>query len=475
MPDTLRLFAPLGRLETLFPVLRRVLSDGLRLDKPLPVLDLAQVRCFDLAVLGSSWRVRAPYVYPLLCQAQDLSFPERNGQPLEGFPGVDWLVLGGDMEHFARTLRAAVAKVGWREIRLVPYLRIKGPLPRERREGDVPVRLRKTWHFVNHVAVAKIMDQLLALPEERWTETGYVAVHDHIGVFAPYIERFLAKPPRLVLELGCGLGQMTRSLARMFPQAKVVGLDVSLDSLAVARQKFDMPNLEFKPFDFANRFAFDTGAVDLIVSSSALNISDNQAKTAAETFRVLAPDGLLVNGCICEPFHVYWDFPRSAFRPTRSNLLLHDWNQAAAKRGHGLALYHWTQAQSSHYFVSAKLASFAPLYQKVQDEVLQGSFVPYDYPQCTAVMAAGGKVGHEPARVPGADHLEAVEEILGAYGRASSAVRELSEMNWLAHAALLGLWPESLDFLTACLPRAGQTLATALSPELLESLNPKAA
>lgn len=94
------------------------------------------------------------------------------------------------------------------------------------------------------------------------------------------------------------------------------------------------------------------------MSSSALNISENQVRTAAETFRVLAADGLLVNGCIFEPFHTYFDFPKSALRPTRSNLFLHDWRKAAARKGFGLALTHWTRANSRHYFSSRSLGVF---------------------------------------------------------------------------------------------------------------------
>jgi len=468
MPPSHRVYIPALRLDTVFPLLATAFKAGpakLVLEKPLPGLQLAGLRCFHLAVMGSSWRVRTPYVYPLLSTEKDLSFPERHGKPLERFDGVDWVMLGGDPKTFTLMLGDAARRNHWETIRVIPFLAASGPLPQERQESDVPVLLFKKWYFVNHLAVAAIQDQLLALPEERWPETGYVAVNDHFGLFAPFIERYLAKPPALILELGCGLGQMTRSLAARFPEAKVVGLDVSRESLDVAREKFRLPNLEYRVFDFANRFALDTGSADLIVSSSALNISDNQARTAGEVFRVLSPEGLLVNGCIFEPFHTYWDFPRSALRPTHSNLLTPDWKATAERHGKGMTLHHWTGALSSHYFTAAQLDGFDALYRRWLAEIDHTPLAPYDYPQCTGFMTAGGLVPQGETRgVPPANHLEAVGEILGAYARASETVRDLSELNWMSQAALMELFPEALEYLAALLPGAAGSISQGLLP-----------
>lgn len=479
MPANHRVFIPAGRLETVFPLLVAAFKSRttrISLEKPLPRLVLSSLRCFDLAVMGSSWRMRTPYVYPLLATEKDLSFPERHGRPLERFNGVDWVMLGGDPTIFTLMLGDSAGRNNWETIRIIPYMTASGPLPQERQECDVPVLLFKKWYFVNHLAVASIKDQLLTLPEERWNETGYVAVNDHYGLFSPFIERYLAKPPALILELGCGLGQMTRSLAARFPDAKVIGLDVSRESLAVASETFRLPNLEYRVFDFANRFALDTGSADLIVSSSALNISDNQARTAGEVFRVLAPEGLLVNGCIFEPFHTYWDFPRSALRPTHSNLLTPDWKTTAERHGKGMALHHWTGALSSHYFSSVQLDGFEVLYKRWLAEIDHALIAPYDYPQCTGFMAAGGTVPlGNTWGVPPANHLEAVGEILGAYERASQTVRELSELNWLSQAALAELFPEALDYLAACLPGAAGVISQALQPVYSHFARPAAA
>jgi len=479
MARTLRVFIPAARLEAFLAPVRTALSGGgveFRLAKPRPRLVLSELACYDLAVVGSAWRGRAPYVFPLTATARDMCYPEWRGRPLENIPGVDWVVLGGDPAHFSLVVARAASRCGYDAVEMTPFFAVQGPLPRTRQESDVSVRLRKDWFFVNHLAVAHYMDQLLALPEERWHETGYVAVQDHFETFRPYIEGRLAREPRLIVELGCGLGQTARSLARRFPDARVVGLDVSRESLLVAREKFKLPNLEYREFDFANRFAFEDGSVDLAVSSSALNISRTQAKTASETFRILAPDGLLVNGCIFEAFHGYWDFPQSAFTPTRSNLFLVDWLAAATRRGMGMELYHWTRAISSHYFASGRLAGFEDVFARWQAGVRHEPFAPYDYTHCTGFMVAGGKaVTPAGVKVPPANHMDAMEAVLAAYERLDPAGQDLTDMNWLTVASCMGLFPESGSFLAQCLPGAAHIIGRALDPNVLQHIRPQAA
>lgn len=43
--------------------------------------------------------------------------------------------------------------------------------------------------------------------------------------------------PRRILEVGCGTGKNLAELARIFPQAEIVGLDLSAEMLGKARQK----------------------------------------------------------------------------------------------------------------------------------------------------------------------------------------------------------------------------------------------
>lgn len=473
----LRIFIPASHVNAFYAAARRSIdgSGVLVLEKPAAVLHLESLACMELAIVGSSWRCRTPYVFPLLATPKSPSYADVRQRPLEAVAGADWVVLGGEPEVFARALRLAL-ETHAQTARIIPFLSVGGELARTRQKDDVQVRLAKQWFFVNHVAVSQVMDQLLALPEERWGETGYVAVVDHYPTFRPLIEAGLARPPKLILELGCGLGQMARSLAVAYPQARVIGLDVSRESLNVARKTFCLPNLEYKEFDFARRYAFEDGEADLIVSSSALNISSNQARTAAETLRILAPDGLLVNGCILEPYHEYWDFPSSAFLPTRSNLLPWDWLEAARTKGLGLDLHHWSRANSPHYFASARVNGFDALYKAMVDSLDYSPLASYSYTHCTAFMSIGGIVPAAAAPlVPPSNHLEAMEHILAAYENEPPAGQVLTEVNWLAVCACHNLFPEATQYLCACLPRAAHIIRHILDPNLLKAIRPEAA
>lgn len=46
--------------------------------------------------------------------------------------------------------------------------------------------------------------------------------------------------PRCILEVGCGTGKNLAELARFFPHAEIVGLDLSADMLARARKKIEI-------------------------------------------------------------------------------------------------------------------------------------------------------------------------------------------------------------------------------------------
>lgn len=52
--------------------------------------------------------------------------------------------------------------------------------------------------------------------------------------------------PRSILEVGCGGGFFTAKLAQKFPQAKVVGIDLNPQAIALAKKQHRAPNLSFE-------------------------------------------------------------------------------------------------------------------------------------------------------------------------------------------------------------------------------------
>ncbi|HEX6871115.1 MAG TPA: methyltransferase domain-containing protein, partial [Micromonosporaceae bacterium] len=69
-----------------------------------------------------------------------------------------------------------------------------------------------------------------------WDPGTYLRYGDERGrPFWELLGRVAAERPRVVVDLGCGPGQLTVGLAERFPQARVVGLDSSPEMVERAR------------------------------------------------------------------------------------------------------------------------------------------------------------------------------------------------------------------------------------------------
>jgi SAM-dependent methyltransferase len=100
--------------------------------------------------------------------------------------------------------------------------------------------------------------------------------------------------PFTVLNFGCGIGSSEPYLAREFPQADIRSIDVSEESLAVARENCrDMPKVSFSAFD--GRTIPFPGPVDVILVAGVLHHIAPAERPAIlqELRRVLADDGLI--------------------------------------------------------------------------------------------------------------------------------------------------------------------------------------
>ncbi|GAB4351880.1 MAG: methyltransferase domain-containing protein [Immundisolibacter sp.] len=112
-------------------------------------------------------------------------------------------------------------------------------------------------------------------------------------------------PPALdgatVLDLGCGCGRDCYLLSRLVgPTGRVIGVDMTEQQLAVARQhldyhaeKFGYSNVEFRHGYIEYLDGIADASVDLVVSNCVLNLSPDKPRVFAEIFRVLKPGGEL--------------------------------------------------------------------------------------------------------------------------------------------------------------------------------------
>lgn len=130
--------------------------------------------------------------------------------------------------------------------------------------------------------------------------------YDHYAVLQREIEsrlleriEFQRHEPSMILDLGCGTGSASRTLANQFPQANVVALDWSPAMLAQAGA-----GMEEKSHSGLSRLCADMHALplaarsaDLIFSSLALQWSYDIPAVFREFRRIMKADAMLVFTC----------------------------------------------------------------------------------------------------------------------------------------------------------------------------------
>jgi ubiquinone/menaquinone biosynthesis C-methylase UbiE len=96
------------------------------------------------------------------------------------------------------------------------------------------------------------------------------------------------------LEIGCGTGRVTRHLRNILsPASSLVASDISQDMLAVAKEKLQNRNIEWKIID-AESLPFETDSIDLVVCYFGYMFVPDKAKAFGEALRVLRKGGMLL-------------------------------------------------------------------------------------------------------------------------------------------------------------------------------------
>jgi SAM-dependent methyltransferase len=111
---------------------------------------------------------------------------------------------------------------------------------------------------------------------------------DSLAPFETALEA-VEPPPKRVLDLGTGTGAGARAVAGRFPEAEVVGADLSERMLAEARQNLPAELASRVRFEAADASAlpYDDDSFDLVTLANMIPFFDELA-------RVVAPGGLLL-------------------------------------------------------------------------------------------------------------------------------------------------------------------------------------
>lgn len=103
----------------------------------------------------------------------------------------------------------------------------------------------------------------------KWDPKQYAKFSDHRDhPFHDLMARITAGDPQLVVDLGCGSGSQTYSLARRWPAARVIGLDSSAEMINQARATHQAPKLSYEIAD-ATTWMPDPDT-DVLVSNAML-------------------------------------------------------------------------------------------------------------------------------------------------------------------------------------------------------------
>ncbi|MGY1659824.1 trans-aconitate 2-methyltransferase [Geodermatophilus sp. SYSU D00705] len=125
-----------------------------------------------------------------------------------------------------------------------------------------------------------------------WDPAGYLRFADERArPFADLVGRIGARDPRVVVDLGCGEGALTASLAARWPGARVTGVDSSSEMLAVARAHAAPERLAFRLGDV--RTWCPAEPVDVLVTNAVLHWVPGHVELLRRWAGQLAPGGWL--------------------------------------------------------------------------------------------------------------------------------------------------------------------------------------
>jgi SAM-dependent methyltransferase len=172
-------------------------------------------------------------------------------------------------------------------------------------------------------------DQTLREEFNRWAEAGRGAEmeQDHLPITLPVLEKMRLAPTDNVLDVGCGAGWLSRRLAKLLPEGRVVGMDISDEMIRRARRSsVDFGNLLFVTGEVAE-IPWQPHFFSHAISVESSYYWPNPAAGIRDISRVLLDGGsawILIN---------YY----------RDNPHCHQWGELLAVRTHLLSGDEWAE------------------------------------------------------------------------------------------------------------------------------------
>lgn len=134
---------------------------------------------------------------------------------------------------------------------------------------------------------------------ERWPFPGTEFLSRESLLLLKYLGQWLGEEypaPGRVIDVGCGTGHATLALARRFPQVPFLGIDISRNSLSIAKslsRKLRLRNVRFARVDLEKGLA-SLGKFRVVISTGVLHHLENLQGSFRQVARLVADKGYLV-------------------------------------------------------------------------------------------------------------------------------------------------------------------------------------
>ncbi|MFP4547086.1 MAG: class I SAM-dependent methyltransferase [Fidelibacterota bacterium] len=103
---------------------------------------------------------------------------------------------------------------------------------------------------------------------------------------AKVVDMLQCNHPKVILDVGCGTGGLFPFLLRKYPQAEILGMDISAKMLSLVKFQYDLLFL-----GNAEHLPFQDCAVDIVLNYCVFPHFIDRMKVVYEAFRVLKPGG----------------------------------------------------------------------------------------------------------------------------------------------------------------------------------------
>lgn len=177
--------------------------------------------------------------------------------------------------------------------------------------------MRKLFKFSNQNRVASKWDNFQTesdfwvIPEVK-ADWNFKISGDSSVTYEEYIaKKYLNSDSKLtLLSVGCGEGLHERNFAKQFPFSKIVGIDISPQSIAKAKDyaKLEELTIDYQAGDFT-KMNFENQKFDVILFDSSLHHFSTIASFLKTTIQpLLNDDGIVVVFEFCGPNRLQWRF-----------------------------------------------------------------------------------------------------------------------------------------------------------------------